>query len=357
MNLLARILVINPGSTSTKIALYEEEKEITKEEINHDAETLKKYKNVIEQFYLRLNAIKNWLDRNGINLKDVSAIVVRGGLIKPVQSGTYIVNDIMVEDLKKGIGGEHPSNLGGLLGRALGDKYGIPVYTLDPVAVDEMENVARISGLPELPRKSQSHALNIKACIHRYAKENNLKEEELNLIVVHMGGGISVAAIKNGKIVDVNNANQMGPFSPERTGSLPSMKVVDLCYSGKYTFDEMKKKIVGMGGLVAHLGTNDAREVEKRIQSGDKKAKLVFEAMVYQIAKEIGRMAAALNGDVRTIILTGGLAYSKRLIEIIIDMTSFIAPITLYPGGDEMEALRDGALRVLRNIETPKIYS
>ncbi|KKC29102.1 butyrate kinase [Caldanaerobacter subterraneus subsp. pacificus DSM 12653] len=349
-------MVINPGSTSTKVALYEDEKEIVRSDITHDVETLKNYKSVIEQLDLRLEAINKWLSENGIKVLELSAIVVRGGLIKPVQSGTYVVNDIMLEDLRKGVGGEHPSNLGGIIGRALADPYGIPVYTLDPVAVDEMEDVARISGLPELPRKSQSHALNIKACIHRYARENNLKEEELNMIVAHMGGGISVAAIKGGRIVDVNNANQMGPFSPERTGSLPSMKVVEMCYSGKYTLEEMKKKIVGMGGLVAHLGTNDAREVVKRIEAGDKKAKLVFEAMAYQIAKEIGRMAAVLKGDVKTIILTGGLAYSKPLIEIIIDMVGFIAPITLYPGGDEMEALRDGALRVLRGQETPKIY-
>jgi butyrate kinase len=353
---LFKVLVINPGSTSTKVALYEDEKEIVRSDITHDAETLKSYKSVIDQLNLRLEAIKSWMDENGIKVSDLSAIVVRGGLIKPVESGTYLVNDIMLEDLKKGVGGEHPSNLGGIIGRSLADPYGIPVYTLDPVAVDEMEDVARISGLPELPRKSQSHALNIKACIHRYARENNLKEEELNMIVAHMGGGISVAAIKGGRIVDVNNANQMGPFSPERTGSLPSMRVVEMCYSGKYTFDEMKKKIVGMGGLVAHLGTNDAREVVKRIEAGDKKAKLVFEAMAYQIAKEIGRMAAVLKGDIRTIILTGGLAYSKPLIEIIIDMVGFIAPITLYPGGDEMEALRDGALRVLRGQEVPKIY-
>lgn len=351
-----KVLVINPGSTSTKVALYEDEKEIVRSDITHDVETLKNYKSVIEQLDLRLEAINKWLREKDIKVSELSAIVVRGGLIKPVQSGTYVVNDIMLEDLRKGVGGEHPSNLGGIIGRALADPYGIPVYTLDPVAVDEMEDVARISGLPELPRKSQSHALNIKACIHRYARENNLKEEELNMIVAHMGGGISVAAIKGGRIVDVNNANQMGPFSPERTGSLPSMKVVEMCYSGKYTFDEMKKKIVGMGGLVAHLGTNDAREVVKRIEAGDKKAKLVFEAMAYQIAKEIGRMAAVLKGDVKTIILTGGLAYSKPLIEIIIDMVGFIAPITLYPGGDEMEALRDGALRVLRGQETPKIY-
>jgi len=353
---LFKVLVINPGSTSTKVALYEDEKEIVRSDITHDVETLKNYKSVIEQLDLRLEAINKWLSENGIKVLELSAIVVRGGLIKPVQSGTYVVNDIMLEDLRKGVGGEHPSNLGGIIGRALADPYGIPVYTLDPVAVDEMEDVARISGLPELPRKSQSHALNIKACIHRYARENNLKEEELNMIVAHMGGGISVAAIKGGRIVDVNNANQMGPFSPERTGSLPSMKVVEMCYSGKYTLEEMKKKIVGMGGLVAHLGTNDAREVVKRIEAGDKKAKLVFEAMAYQIAKEIGRMAAVLKGDVKTIILTGGLAYSKPLIEIIIDMVGFIAPITLYPGGDEIEALRDGALRVLRGQETPKIY-
>ncbi|HBT48595.1 MAG TPA: butyrate kinase, partial [Caldanaerobacter subterraneus] len=230
-----KVLVINPGSTSTKVALYEDEKEIVRSDITHDVETLKNYKSVIEQLDLRLEAINKWLSENGIKVLELSAIVVRGGLIKPVQSGTYVVNDIMLEDLRKGVGGEHPSNLGGIIGRALADPYGIPVYTLDPVAVDEMEDVARISGLPELPRKSQSHALNIKACIHRYARENNLKEEELNMIVAHMGGGISVAAIKGGRIVDVNNANQMGPFSPERTGSLPSMKVVEMCYSGKYT--------------------------------------------------------------------------------------------------------------------------
>lgn len=352
-----KIIVINPGSTSTKVAFYDDEKEIVKTEVNHDVNVLKNYKNVIEQFDLRLNAIYNWLKENNINLNEVSAIVVRGGLIRPVQSGTYVVNDSMLEDLKNCVGGEHPSNLGGLIGRAIGDKYNIPVYTFDPVAVDEMDDVARVSGLPELPRKSQSHALSIKACIHRYAKESGIEEDKINLIVAHMGGGISIAAVRNGRIVDVNNANQMGPFSPERTGSLPSMGVVNLCYSGKYTFDEMKKKINGMGGMTAYLGTNDAREVQKRIQNGDKRAKLVFEAMAYQIAKEIGKMAAALMGDVKSIVLTGGLAYSKILIEKIIDMVGFIAPVMLYPGGDEMEALRDGALRVLRNAEALKIYS
>lgn len=356
MNLL-KVIVINPGSTSTKAAYYDDQKEIVRTEISHDVKALKNYKNVIEQFDLRLNAIYSWINENGVNLNEVSAIVVRGGLIKPVQSGTYIVNDIMLEDLKNCIGGEHPSNLGGLIGRAIGDKYNIPVYTLDPVAVDEMDDVARISGLPELSRKSQSHALSIKACIHRYARENGIEEDKLNLIVAHMGGGISIAAVRDGRIVDVNNANQMGPFSPERTGSLPAMEIVNLCYSGKYTFDEMKKKVNGMGGLTAYLGTNDAREVQNRIQNGDKRAKLVFEAMAYQIAKEIGKMASALMGDVQSIVLTGGLAYSKILIEEIIEMAGFIAPVTLYPGGDEMEALRDGALRVLRNVEMLKTYN
>jgi len=353
---LLKVLVINPGSTSTKVAFYDDKKEILRTEISHNAEELRKYKNIIDQLDLRLDSINSWINENNIKLDEVAAIVVRGGLIKPVKSGTYIVNDIMIEDLKKGVGGEHSSNLGGLIGRIIGDKYKIPVYTLDPVAVDEMDDVARISGLPELPRKSQSHALSIKACIHRYSSENDIKEDKLNLVVAHMGGGISVAAIRGGRIVDVNNANQMGPFSPERTGSLPAVDVARICYSGKYTFNEMKKKINGFGGMTAYLGTNDVREVQRRIQDGDEKAKLILEAMAYQIGKEIGKMAAVLMGDVHSIILTGGLAYSKMIIEKVIAMTGFIAPITLYPGGDEMQALRDGALRVLMNEEEAKIY-
>ncbi|MFA5523880.1 MAG: butyrate kinase [Tissierellales bacterium] len=350
------ILAINPGSTSTKVALYNGEEKVFASKIEHPSTELEKYNNVIDQYEYRLNVTKEWLRSIDISTASLRAIVGRGGMLRPIPAGTYLVTDLMVEDLKNCVGGEHASNLGGILARGIADKENIRSFIVDPVAVDEMNDIARISGIPDIKRKSQLHALNIKAVSHRYAHENNKNLKDLNLIVAHLGGGISVAPIEKGHMTDVNNANEMGPFSPERTGHLPVGELIKMCYSGKYTYNEIKAKIKGKGGLAAYLGTNDAREAEERMKNGDEKAGLVFMAMAYQIAKEIGAMATTLSGRVDAIILTGGLAYSKILTDKIQSMTKFIAPVELYPGEDELEALNEGALRVLEGEETERIY-
>jgi len=350
------ILAINPGSTSTKVAIFEGTINKLQKNISHPADELKKFEKISDQFNYRKEIILEWLKENGIELSELRAVVGRGGLLRPMPGGTYLVTEKMMEDLKIGIQGEHASNLGGLIARGIADAAGVEAYIVDPVAVDEFEDIARISGMPEIERKSLSHALNIKAVAHRIAKKLEKPLSELNLIVAHLGGGISIAPLYKGRIIDVNNANEMGPFSPERTGGLPVGDVVTLCFSGKYTLQEIKKKISGQGGLVAYLGTNDAREVEKMIQAGDKKAELVFEAMAYQIAKEIGAMATVLKGKVDRVVLTGGLAHSKRLVDSIIRRVSFIAPIEIHPGEDEMQALAEGVLRVLNGEEVAKIY-
>lgn len=350
------ILVINPGSTTTKVAIYNEEEKVFTNKIEHPSNEISKYHSIIDQYDYRLNLIVEWLKEIGISTSSLRAVVGRGGMLRPMPAGTYLVTDTMVKDLKDNVGGEHASNLGGILAKGIAEHEGIKAFIVDPVAVDEMNDVARISGMPDIKRKSQLHALNIKAVSHRYAKENNKNLEDINLIVAHLGGGISVAPIEKGRMIDVNNANEMGPLSPERTGQLPVGQLVKMCYSGKYTYNEIKAKIKGKGGLVAYLGTNDAREVEERMINGDEKAGLVFMAMAYQIAKEIGAMATTLHGKIDSIILTGGLAYSKTLTDKIHTMTKFIAPVVLYPGEDELEALNEGALRVLEGKEAEKIY-
>ncbi|MGQ9844872.1 MAG: butyrate kinase [Caldisericia bacterium] len=352
-----KILVINPGSTSTKIGLFEDEKPLFIEILRHDSETIKKYKKIFDQYDFRREIILNFLKNKNIILDSLSCVVGRGGLIKPVESGTYIVNEKMVEDLKESKRGEHASNLGAILAYEIAKPLNIPAFIVDPVVVDEMDEVAKISGLKGIERKSIFHALNQKAVARRAAKDLGKKYEEANLIVVHLGGGISIGAHKEGKVVDVNNAlNGDGPFAPERAGGLPTQDLVDLCFSGKYTLDEMKRKLAGDGGFVSHLGTNDAKEVEKRIENGDNYARLVFEAMAYQISKTIGEMAAVLKGKIDAIVITGGIAYSKMLIELIKERVSFLGRILIYPGEDEMEALKEGALRVLRKEEKAKIY-
>lgn len=350
------VLAINPGSTSTKVSLFEGEKEVKSKKLEHDKKDLENFDRIIDQFSYRLKAIEDWLNEENISLESLRAVVGRGGLLRPMPSGTYLVTDAMILDLQIGIQGEHASNLGGILAKHLADKVGINAYIVDPVAVDEFEDVARISGLKEIPRRSLVHALNIKAVCHRYADEKGKKIDELNLVIAHLGGGISISPIKNGRIVDANNANQMGPFSPERSGSLPVGDLVELCFSGKYNERELKKMTHGKGGLVSYLGTFDGREVLKRIEDGDTYAKLIYDAMCYQIGKEIASMATVLKGNVEAIIITGGLAYSNYLIEKVKEMVSFIAPIYIYPGEDEMRALNEGVLRVLNNEENAKIY-
>lgn len=350
------ILVINPGSTSTKVALFKEGKSIRHKSLSHPNEEMEKFEKVTDQYDYRKTMILKWLEEEGVELHNLAAVVARGGLLRSIPGGTYKVTEAMIEDLKIGVQGEHASNLGGIIAKSIGDSQGIPSFIVDPVAVDEFEDVARISGMPELPRKSLVHALNIKAVARKAAKDMGKVLDDINLIIAHLGGGISIAPLKKGRIIDVNNANDGGPFSPDRTGTLPVGDVIKMCYSGNYTFAELKKKISGKGGLIGYLGTNDAREVEKMIENGDKKALLIYDAMAYQISKEIGAMAAVLSGDVQAVILTGGLAYSKLLCERIEKRVGFIAPFMVYPGEDEMLALAEGAARVLSGEEQAKIY-
>jgi butyrate kinase len=352
------ILVINPGSTSTKVAVFRDKEPVFTETLRHSTEELSKYKSIIDQFEFRTQAILNMLKEKGISLSEIDAIVGRGGLLKPIESGTYIVNEKMIEDLKKAERGEHASNLGGIIAYTLAKEHNIPAYIVDPVVVDELEDIARITGMPEIEKSSIFHALNQKAIARRLAADLNKKYEEVNLIIAHLGGGISIGAHKHGRVVDVNDAlNGEGPFSPERAGGLPVLDLVKLCYSGKYTYQEMKKKLIGQGGVVAHLGTNDVREVYKKIEEGDKKAELVLEAMAYQTAKEIGAMAVVLKGHVDAIGITGGIAYNEDFVKRISERVKFIAPVYVYPGEDEMLALAQGAYRVLSGEEKAKMYS
>ena len=351
------ILVINPGSTSTKIALFNQEgKEIFSRSITHSTEELSQFKSLLEQCPVRKKIILDTLKKEKIEFNSIKTIIGRGGVLKPLEAGTYEVNNKLINDLKNSPI-EHASNLGGIIAHEIAEKIEVPAYIADPVSVDEFTDIARISGLKGIERKSLLHALNIRANAFRYAKEQGKKFEEINLIVAHLGGGISIAPIKKGKIVDVNNANDGGPFSPERSGSLPNKALIHLCYSGKYSEKELYKLITNQGGLVSYLGTNDTREVMKKIEQGDNYAKLIFEAMCYQIAKEIGAMAIVLKGKVEAIILTGGIAHSEILVNKIKDHTSWIAPVVVYPGEEEMKALAQAVIRVMDGVEKVKIYS
>ena len=370
-----RILVINPGSTSTKVAVYDEapscppfrevrrdgasedETILASETLRHSAAELASFPHIADQYAFRRDAVLDFLRRQQIDPRSLSAVVGRGGLMKPVPSGTYRVSAAMLEDLRHPQEREHASNLGCLIAQEIVAPLGIPAFTVDPVVVDEFEPIARISGLPEIERRSLSHALNIKAVARRAAADLGQPYEQLNLIIVHLGGGISVTAHRLGRMVDVNQAlDGTGPFAPERAGGLPVGDVLRLAYSGLYTYDQFFKKIAGQGGLVAHLGTNDATEVERRIAAGDEHALLIYQAMAYQIAKEIGGMATVLMGDVDAIVLTGGLANSQMLVDWITPRVWFIAPLRLYPGEDEMLALAQGARRVLRGEEQAREY-
>ena len=298
-----KLLIINPGSTSTKISVFEDEKEVFGETIRHSSEEIGEFKHISDQQNFRTEVILKILKDNKIDIKELDAVVGRGGLLKPILSGTYNVNDNMLKDLKESIKGEHASNLGAIIANEISKSIGKSAFIVDPVVVDEMEEIARLSGVPELPRKSIFHALNQKAVAKRYARENSKNYEDINVIVAHMGGGVSVGAHKKGKIVDVNNAlDGEGAFSPERSGGVPSGDLARMCFSGKYTLEEILKKITGKGGFVAYLDTNDARVVESAALDGDPKAKMVHDAMGYQVSKEIGAAATVLNGNVDAII-------------------------------------------------------
>lgn len=352
------ILVVNPGSTSTKIAIFEGRKQMYLKNIKHDSEELSKFTKVAYQYEFRKNIILNDLHENNINLETINLIMTRGGLLKPISGGAYKVNEAMIRDIHNPMA-EHESNLGGIIAYEIAKTIGphVDAYIVDPTCVDELEDIARISGMPELPRKSFLHTLNQKAVARRYAKELGKRYEEINLIVAHMGGGITVGAHFLGRIIDVNNGlNGDGPFSPERTGGLPVGQLVDLCFSGKYSRDEIHRIIKGKGGLLAYLGTNNGIEIEDRIQKGDIYAKLVYEAMAYQVGKEIGAIATVFNGKVDAIILTGGIAYSDYLIDKIKCSVDFIAPVQIYPGEDEMAALAFNGWLILNNELTPNEY-
>ena len=352
------IFVINPGSTSTKVALFHSNDVVFLKNIRHAAEDLEKFSNINEQFSFRKETIVKELEDANIDILSIEAVVARGGLVKPIPSGVYAVNERLIEDLMKGIQGQHASNLGGLIAADLvKDIPGARAFIADPVVVDELEPVARYTGLPEITKRSIFHALNHKAIGRMHAAAIGKKYEELNLIIVHLGGGISVGAHRKGKVIDVNQAlDGDGPFSPERTGTLPVGDLVRLCYSGRYTEAEMMKKIVGKGGFVAYLGTNNAHEVEVRAAEGDEMAKNVQEAMAYQVAKEIGAMAVVLEGKVDAILITGGIAYSKGFVEYLKNKISFLALVEVYAGEDEMRALAMNGLLVLQGDVEPKQY-
>ncbi|MDP4083724.1 MAG: butyrate kinase [Bacillota bacterium] len=352
-----RILIINPGSTSTKIGVFDNEASIFEKTIRHDAIVINTFDNIIDQYEFRKTTILETLDQEGMNISKLDAVCGRGGLLRPIEGGTYSVNNAMLCDLRSGFAGQHASNLGGILAYEIATGLNIPAFIVDPVVVDELDSIARISGFSLIERKSIFHALNQKAVARRVAKELGRKYNDLNLIVTHMGGGITVGVHKQGRVVDVNNGlHGDGPFSPERAGTVPAGDLITLCYSGEFYMEEVMKKLVGQGGLVGYLGTNDAVKVEKMIENGDEKAKLVYDAMAYQVAKEIGAASTVLEGKVDAIILTGGLAFGKSFVKSITDRINWIADVIVQPGENELQALAEGALRVLKGEEEGKVY-
>lgn len=350
-------LIINPGSTSTKIGVFEDETLLFEETLRHSTEEISQYASIVEQKDFRKNIIVSFLKEKNMDIHSLDVIVGRGGMLKSIPGGTYAVSDALLQDLKIGKQGQHASNLGGILAKELADSIGVPSYIVDPVVVDELIPIARYSGVPELPRVSVFHALNQKAVAKRYAKESGKAYQDLRLIVVHMGGGVSVGAHEYGKVIDVFNAlDGDGAFSPERAGGVPSGALIKLCFSGQYSQDEVYKKICGKGGFNAYLGTNDMRDVEKMVDEGDAHAKELRDAFVFQVAKDIGSMACVLNGKVDAIIVTGGIAYDKGVVAGLKERAEWIAPFTVYPGEDELLALAQGALRVMNGEEEAMEY-
>lgn len=350
-------LIINPGSTSTKIGVFEDETLLFEETLRHSTEEIAQFASIVDQKDFRKQIILDLLTKKNFDIKSLQVIVGRGGMLKPIPGGTYAVSDALLEDLKIGKQGQHASNLGGILAREIGDSIGVPSYIVDPVVVDELMPISRYSGVPELPRTSVFHALNQKAVAKRYAKEQGKPYDSFNLIVVHMGGGVSVGAHENGRVIDVFNAlDGDGAFSPERAGSVPTGALIKMCFSGQYSEKEVYKKVVGNGGFNAYVGTNDMRDVEKMVNDGDAKAAEVREAFIMQVAKDIGSMACVLKGKVDQIIVTGGIAYDKVVVAGLKERAEFIAPFTVYPGEDELLALTQGALRVMNGEEKAMEY-
>lgn len=345
-----RILAINPGSTSTKIAVYQNINPIFVKNISHPSEEIARFEHVADQFHFRKEIIYKELEEADIQLDKIQAVVGRGGMLKPIPSGVYRVNEAMKIDLHERPIKEHASNLGGLIADEIARSLpNAQAFIADPVVVDELNDIARVSGHPLFKRISIFHALNQKSIARQHAKSIMKRYEDMNLIVVHMGGGITVGAHEKGRVVDVNQGlDGEGPFSPERSGTLPTGDLVRLCYSGKYTEKEVLKMVVGNGGIVAYLGTNSAYEAEMNAQDGDPKARFILEALAYQVAKTIGSMVPVLKGDVDAILLTGGVAHSKWITNMIIERVFKFAPVYTYPGEDEMRALAFNGLMVLK---------
>ncbi|MBK7132647.1 MAG: butyrate kinase [Bacteroidales bacterium] len=353
------ILAINPGSTSTKFSLFQEDKLVFEKNLRHTSEELKSFVKITDQFQFRKDLIMNELLERKTDLKSINAVVGRGGLVKPIESGIYVVNQQMKDDLRIGIMGQHASNLGGLIADEIASSLpSARAYIVDPVVVDELQPVAKISGHPEITRRSIFHALNQKAVARIYASSIGRSYEDLNLIIAHMGGGVSVGAHRKGRVIDVNNAlDGEGPFSPERSGTLPAGQLAELCFSGRFSHGEIKSMLTGKGGMVAYLGTNSFIDVWKMAESGNEKAKLICDAAAYQVAKEIGAMSAVLNGEVDAVILTGGMAYEVPYVKQIEKMVQYIAKVVVYPGEDEMKALAFNGLLALDGKIEIKNYS
>ena len=351
-----KIFALNPGSTSTKIGVYEDENLLFDKTLRHPAEEIAQFATIPDQKEWRKELVMEALQENHFDPKQLTGVCARGGLVKPIPGGTYATSDALLADCVAGVQGQHAANLGGLIAREIGDELGVPSFIADPPVVDEMQAIARYSGHPLIPRVSKFHALNQKAVAKRFAKEHGKKYEDLNLIVCHMGGGVSVGAHIKGSVVDTENAlDGEGPFSPERSGSLPTDAVMKLCFSGKYTEAELRKMFVGRGGLVAYAGSTDMRDLLKMAETDAKVAEVV-DAFHYQIGKEIGAMAAVMHGKVDQIILTGGIAYGKETTDALKEMVEWIAPVTVYPGEDELLALAQAALRVLNGEEKAQEY-
>ncbi len=353
-----RILVINPGGASTKVALFEDEHKLVERKLEHSADELKRYPKIIDQLDMRVKAVEDFMRDEGIDSKSLSAVSARGGAFKPMPSGVYRVNEAVLKIVLEGrVMTEHASNLGVLIADRIARPLGIPAFFVDPVCVDEMEEPFRLSGHPLLPRVSLAHALNIKYVARIAAQRVGKRYEDMNMVITHLGTGISVTAHRKGRMIDVSNANDGGPFSPQRTGALPVTGLAKLCFSGKYTLDDVMRMLVKEGGIYAYLGTYSFKEVMERIDAGDKEAKLVYDAMLVQVAKEMGAMAAALGGQVDLQVVTGGIANEERFVKDLEKMVSFIGPFMVIPGEMEMEALAAGALRVLRGEEEAKEIS
>lgn len=353
-----KILVINPGSTSTKIAVFQNGKNVFEHTIRHFLDELIHYPTIISQFEFRLDLIIGNLEIAGINLDEIKIVMGRGGLTYPLESGVYEVDDRMLTHVRKGVMGQHASNLGPLLSHAIAKKIpGAKAYIADPVVTDELEPVARLSGHPRFERRSIYHALNQKAVSRLYANSVGKRYSELNLIVVHMGGGVSIGAHKNGRVVDVNNAlDGEGPFSPERSGTLPTGQLIEACFCGNFTEEELRRMVNGEGGMVAYLNTNSMKEIIDFAEEGDEECRFYIDAFVYQVAKAVGEMATVLKGEVDAILLTGGIAHSKLIIDLLKESIQFISKVEVYPGEDEMASMVMNAQLMLSGELMPKKY-